>query len=310
MTFKAIVGIVLGAMLANNYALEKFLGAAPLLGWSAQEKKITVLGVSVTVAMVLTALIAGLVQTYVLDALSLGYLQTLVFAAIVLIVVYAMNAVAKAAFKKDLGVYFPVIALNSAVLGLAVNNAADALSLGESILTALGAVITSLITGYDWQVAGATYVNFAMFFAFATLYPDAQVLLLFFIPVKIKWMAILDACYFAYIIFFCAASRYWIGVVLPLVALLNFFVFFAPELGRFAKREQTRTKQAAHFHNAVRQTQREQQSQGYRHKCAVCGRTDVTNPELQFRYCSKCAGYHCFCSDHIFNHVHFTDENP
>ena len=49
---------------------------------------------------------------------------------------------------------------------------------------------------------------------------------------------------------------------------------------------------------------------GYRHKCAVCGRTDVTNPELQFRYCSKCAGYHCFCSDHIFNHVHFTDENP
>ena len=137
MTFKAIVGIVLGAMLANNYALEKFLGAAPLLGWSTQEKKITVLGVSVTVAMVLTALIAGLVQTYVLDALSLGYLQTLVFAAIVLIVVYAMNAVAKAAFKKDLGVYFPVIALN--VLGLAVNNAADALSLGESILTALGA---------------------------------------------------------------------------------------------------------------------------------------------------------------------------
>ena len=110
MTFKAIVGIVLGAMLANNYALEKFLGAAPLLGWSAQEKKITVLGVSITVAMVLTALIAGLVQTYVLDALSLGYLQTLVFAAIVLIVVYAMNAVAKAAFKKDLGVYFPVIA--------------------------------------------------------------------------------------------------------------------------------------------------------------------------------------------------------
>ena len=134
-----------------------------------------------------------------------------------------------------------------------------------------------------------------MFFAFATLYPDAQVLLFFFIPVKIKWMAILDACYFAYIIFFCAASRYWIGVVLPLVALLNFFVFFAPEIGRFDKREQTRTKQAAHFHNAVRQTQREQQSQGYRHKCAVCGRTDVTNPELQFRYCSKCAGYHCFC---------------
>lgn len=177
------------------------------------------------------------------------------------------------------------------------------------LLTAIYGVVLSAILGRD-VIVSTTYLNLSMFFAFATLYPDAQVLLFFFIPVKIKWMAILDACYFAYIIFFCAVSRYWIGVVLPLVALLNFFVFFAPELGRFAKREQTRTKQAAHFHNTVRQTQREQQSQGYRHKCAVCGRTDVTNPELQFRYCSKCAGYHCFCSDHIFNHVHFTDENP
>ena len=106
------------------------------------------------------------------------------------------------------------------------------------LLTALGATITSLITGYDWQVAGAEYVNLAMFFAFATLYPDAQVLLFFFIPVKIKWMAILDACYFAYIIFFCAVSRYWIGVVLPLVALLNFFVFFGAVCQAVAEADQ------------------------------------------------------------------------
>ena len=177
------------------------------------------------------------------------------------------------------------------------------------LLTAIYGVVLSAILGRD-VIVSTTYLNLSMFFAFATLYPDAQVLLFVFIPVKIKWMAILAACYFAYIIFFCAVSRYWIGVVLPLVALLNFFVFFAPELGRFAKREQTRTKQAAHFHNTVRQTQREQQSQRYPHKCAVCGRTDVTNPELQFRYCAKCAGYHCFRADHIFNHVHFTDENP
>lgn len=138
MTFKTLVGIVLGAMLANNYALEKFLGTAPLLGWSAQEKKITALGSSVTIAMFFTATLAALVQEFVLDVHSLGYLQTLVYAAIVLIVVYAMELVAKIG-GKSLGIYFPIIALNSAVLGIAVNNAADALSLGESILTALGA---------------------------------------------------------------------------------------------------------------------------------------------------------------------------
>ena len=138
MTFKTIVGIVLGAMLANNYALEKFLGAAPLLGWSTQEKKITARGSSVTIAMFFTAILAALVQEFVLDVHSLGYLQTLVYAAIALIVVYAMELVAKIG-GKSLGIYFPIIALNSAVLGIAVNNAADGLNLGMSMLTAWGA---------------------------------------------------------------------------------------------------------------------------------------------------------------------------
>lgn len=138
MTFKTLVGIVLGAMLANNYALEKFLGAAPLLGWSTQEKKVTALGSSVTIAMFFTATLAALVQEFVLDVHSLGYLQTLVYAAIVLIVVYAVELVAKIG-GKSLGIYFPIIALNSAVLGIAVNNAADGLNLGMSMLTAWGA---------------------------------------------------------------------------------------------------------------------------------------------------------------------------
>ena len=57
----------------------------------------------------------------------------------------------------------------------------------------------------------------------------------------------------------------------------------------------------------AQQQQKQEQKQGYHHKCAVCGRTDTDHPELQFRYCSKCAGYHCFCQDHIFTHVHFTE---
>ena len=42
----------------------------------------------------------------------------------------------------------------------------------------------------------------------------------------------------------------------------------------------------------------------YRHKCTVCGRTDTDYPNLEFRYCSKCKGYCCYCIDHINNHVH------
>ena len=51
----------------------------------------------------------------------------------------------------------------------------------------------------------------------------------------------------------------------------------------------------------------QQKQKGYNHKCSVCGRTDTDYPDLQFRYCSKCAGYHCYCEEHIFNHVHFTE---
>ena len=43
---------------------------------------------------------------------------------------------------------------------------------------------------------------------------------------------------------------------------------------------------------------------GYRHKCAVCGITDADHPEMEFRYCSKCDGYFCYCMDHINSHVH------
>ena len=57
----------------------------------------------------------------------------------------------------------------------------------------------------------------------------------------------------------------------------------------------------------VRPQQRKEKAQGYRHKCEVCGRTDADYPDLQFRYCSRCAGYHCYCEDHIFNHTHITE---
>ena len=99
----------------------------------------------------------------------------------------------------------------------------------------------------------------------------------------------------------------WLGAILPVVALLNFLVFIWPAIDAFARRQKYRhNPQTVNFKKAVRQ---QQQQRGYHHKCAVCGRTDTDYPDLQFRYCSKCAGYRCFCQDHIFSHVHFTEED-
>ena len=183
--------------------------------------------------------------------------------------------------------------------------------LGGMLFTLLGTSIVSLITGYAIPVYGASYVNFAMFLAFAALWPDAQVLLFFIIPIRIKYLAYFDLAFFAVSIVQYIAAGVWFFSIIPVMALLNFVIFFWPEMQRFFKLESSRTKQAAHFHNTAANARRQaQQPEAGVRKCAVCGRTNRTNPELDFRYCSRCAGYHCFCSDHIFSHVHFTDENP
>lgn len=41
-----------------------------------------------------------------------------------------------------------------------------------------------------------------------------------------------------------------------------------------------------------------------KHRCAICGRTEQDNPDLQFRFCSKCNGNYEYCNDHLFNHTH------
>ena len=179
--------------------------------------------------------------------------------------------------------------------------------LSGMLLTVLGVVLASLITGnYYLTAAGTGYVNLSMFFAFAFLFPDTTVLLFFILPIKMKWLAYLDAALFAFDIIKALGAHNWAGVVLPVVALLNFAVFIWPEVHYLANRtRQQYSPRTVQFKQAVKQQEKEK---GYHHKCAVCGRTDTDYPDLQFRYCSKCAGYHCFCQDHIFNHVHFTEE--
>ena len=149
-------------------------------------------------------------------------------------------------------------------------------------------------------------------FAFAMLYPDTRFLLFFFIPVKVKWLAWIDAAFFALAVVQSLLSGSLLGALLPVIAILNFLLFFWDRIAdEFSYRRGRSRHQISHqtiqFKSAVRQQRKREQEQGYRHKCTVCGRTDTDCPELEFRYCSRCAGYHCFCQDHIFNHTHFTE---
>ena len=177
-------------------------------------------------------------------------------------------------------------------------------------LTIFTGIIFGLVNGSAYMT-GADYVNLSLFFAFAVLYPETRFLIMFIIPVKVKWLAIADGVFFALGVLGSLLRLDILNALLPVVALLNFFVFFWTDITdeisyrRGRARHQT-SHQTIQFKSAVRQQKKKEAERGYRHKCEVCGRTDTDCPDLEFRYCSRCAGYHCFCQDHIFNHEHFT----
>lgn len=135
---KELFFILLGGVLVNNYALEQLLGVTPFLGNSRKGAKTVGLGLSVTIVMVLAAAIAWPLQSFVLEPNGLGYLQTLTFAVVIVILAYLLDAAAKKVCKQSLRAFAPAIMLNSAVLGLCLNNAASGYGFLESVAAALG----------------------------------------------------------------------------------------------------------------------------------------------------------------------------
>lgn len=158
----------------------------------------------------------------------------------------------------------------------------------------------------NFSMVDMHYINMSLFFSFATLYPEMQVLLMGILPLKVKWLAWLDAAWFAYTIIRMLLNQQGIMILLPLVAILNYFIFFWDDLmgaiRRTGERAAYRTRpQTINFKKAQKQVR---EHKGYLHKCAVCGITDADDPNMEFRYCSKCNGYYCYCMKHINDHVH------
>ncbi len=186
----------------------------------------------------------------------------------------------------------------------------------------LSAILTIFLTLANPRMAAALeqiglsyvnlgyYLNLSIFLVIATLYGEMQVLLFFVIPIKMKWMAIIDVVLILAEVVQYAQGGFWIFALAPLASFINYFIFTWPfwsmKLG-FARRRAD--PQVINFKRAQRQAQKKaQETGGYLHKCAVCGITDQDNPNMEFRYCSKCDGYYCYCADHINNHIHIHED--
>ena len=175
-----------------------------------------------------------------------------------------------------------------------------------------GLIITdaaALILGID---ATSHYLNLSLLLAFATMYPENRVLLMMIIPLKMKYLAWF---YFALTLYEVSMPPFTYYNLFPIFALLNYFLFFGADilqvLPDFMRPEKRASSGFGNFKreekpnpNWAKNYQKKTVKPLYRHKCTVCGRTDTENPDLEFRYCSKCNGYYCYCMDHINDHAH------
>ena len=178
----------------------------------------------------------------------------------------------------------------------------------------IAAILVYLITGVSLPL-GTHYLNMSLFLVFAALFPDLQFLLYMVIPIKAKWLALLDGLYFLWAVIqaFLPAyggnplfgTYYKANALAAVVSILNFLIFF---LGSRNVKPYTpkQMKRKHEFKKNVKEAQRSVNvyAGGAKHRCAVCGRTELDNPDLEFRYCSKCNGNYEYCQDHLFTHTH------
>ena len=200
--------------------------------------------------------------------------------------------------------------------GILVSVAAAA-ELGE-----FGAILSGL------PFITAEYVNMSLLLAVATVLPDQMIRIYFIIPVKMKWLAWVDIGLTLYgmidtvlklLRYGLHAVSVYLLLLIPLVSIVNYLLFFGKEAAnilpdfiryrptRKSWQRQVRQKNVYADAGLGRGGNRNAETGQARFRCTVCGRTELTNPGLEFRYCSKCAGYRCYCQDHIHNHTHITE---
>lgn len=174
------------------------------------------------------------------------------------------------------------------------------------LFSVIGAFILYFITGAYGigSLFNTYYISLSVFLAYALSYPDMQILLWFVIPIKMKWMAILYGVIVLYDMITYIRAGYWVMIIPIVASLLNFVLFFfsTRNMHRYNPKEVHRRRE---FKKAVAQSRVNPATGGItKHKCAICGRTEQDDPNLEFRFCSKCNGNYEYCQDHLFTHEH------
>ncbi len=169
------------------------------------------------------------------------------------------------------------------------------------IMLGVGGIPPRMLSVYLEMSATLEHLNSSLFLAYALIFPNAQFLVYFVVPVKAKWLAAVWLLLDGYTVVQGIIAGNYFGVVMIVGALLNVALFLIfgrgkPGVQGAYRQKKRKVQYKRKVHEAA--------SDGTIHKCAVCGRTERDAPGLEFRYCSKCDGNYEYCSDHLFTHEH------
>ena len=145
--------------------------------------------------------------------------------------------------------------------------------------------------------ASNVYLLGSVFLAFAAVNPNFVLHIFLILPVKIKWLAMLTWIGYGWTVL----VGDWHVKLLVLASVLNFLLFFGREILYRIR--------GGRRHMAGQVTRMTKKEPAYFHKCTVCGITDRSHRDMEFRYCSGCDGDHGYCADHLRNHEHITADS-
>jgi membrane associated rhomboid family serine protease len=153
----------------------------------------------------------------------------------------------------------------------------------------------ALVTG---QGTSALYLNLSLFLAFAYVYPDYEILLFFFLPVKVKYLAWLNWAFIGLTVFTAPLA----AKIAAVASVANYVLFFGRDIVSTVGDRSSSYRRRAFF------AARSLPKRATIHKCAVCGMTEKDDRTMDFRYCSTCEGDYEYCMKHLRSHEHVRKE--
>lgn len=178
--------------------------------------------------------------------------------------------------------------------------------LGGWLLNTVGGMLIYVIFGVPAYIT-PYYMLFSLYLMLGLFMPDAEMRLYFVLPIKMKWLVIVYVIGLIYEIYsyFRLGPLQGISMSAQIIfAIINLLVFVYSCKSRLSLRgrhkQQKRQRQYQHQFNTARPG-----ANITHHKCAICGRTELDDPNLTFRYCSKCEGNKEYCQEHLFTHQHY-----